>query len=111
MSESREVAANACSVAASPETKREFFQLSKYSFIVGIMTTRAVKASASLGSQALAVVCSSLAYMSNACAEPSSTLASGSASPNSAVPSPSKSASTPFAVNSGLVPKRLVSSM
>src|SRR5918997_930535 len=45
MSCSREAATNELSSAASPATKREFFQASKYSDMVGVMTTSAVNAS------------------------------------------------------------------
>jgi hypothetical protein len=49
MSDSRDVATKACSLAWLPATKREFFHASKYSDIVGVMITRAEKASASVG--------------------------------------------------------------
>ena len=49
MSCRREAATNAFSVALSPATKREFFHASKYSDIVGVMTTRAVSASCVVG--------------------------------------------------------------
>ena len=39
MSESREVATKPCSSAPSPATKAEFFHASKYSLIVGVITT------------------------------------------------------------------------
>ena len=45
MSCSRDAATNACSVKSAPATKREFFQLSKYSLIVGTMIVSAVNAS------------------------------------------------------------------
>ena len=45
MSCSREAATNALSVDLAPATKREFFHASKYSDIVGVITTSAVNAS------------------------------------------------------------------
>ena len=42
MSERREVATKPFSSASPPAMKREFFQASKYSDIVGVITTTAV---------------------------------------------------------------------
>ena len=49
MSCRREAPTNDFSVALSPATKREFFHASKYSDIVGVITTSAVSASCSFG--------------------------------------------------------------
>ena len=49
MSCRREAATNAFSFALSPATKREFFHASKYSDIVGVITTSAVNASCGVG--------------------------------------------------------------
>ena len=54
MSCRREATTNAFSVALSPATKREFFQASKYSDIVGVITTSAVNASCGVGSHSCA---------------------------------------------------------
>ena len=64
MSWRRDAPTNAFSVAASPDTKREFFHASKYSDIVGVITTRAVRASASVGLYPRAAASSSLALRS-----------------------------------------------
>ena len=50
MSCRREAATKAFSVALAPAMKREFFHASKYSDIVGVITTSAVIASCSVGS-------------------------------------------------------------
>ena len=50
MSDRREAATKPCSVAFSPAMKREFFQASKYSLIVGVITVIAVNASDGVGS-------------------------------------------------------------
>ena len=81
MSESRETTLKDSAVELSPSTKRDSFHWPKYSLIVGTITTRAVKASDSDGSQASADVASSLAYLSNASAAARSNAASGSTSP------------------------------
>ena len=60
MSCRREATTNAFSFALSPATKREFFHASKYSDIVGVMTTSAVKASCSVGVHLRAAASSSL---------------------------------------------------
>ena len=65
MSWRREATTNAFSVAFSPATKRELFHASKYSDIVGVMTTSAVSASWSVGCQASAALASSPAVLSN----------------------------------------------
>ena len=49
MSWSREATTNAFSFALAPATKREFFHASKYSDIVGVITTSAVNASCAVG--------------------------------------------------------------
>ena len=54
MSCSREAATKACSAAPSPATNLEFFQASKYSLIVGVITVRAVNASEGVGSNSWA---------------------------------------------------------
>ena len=54
MSDRREVATKPFSSASLPAMKREFFQASKYSDIVGVITTTAVNASSSVGSHAFA---------------------------------------------------------
>ena len=59
MSCSREAATNAFSLALSPATKREFFHASKYSDIVGVITTSAVKASSGVGFHCCAAASSS----------------------------------------------------
>ena len=64
MSCSREAATNAFSVACSPATKRLFFHASKYSDIVGVMTTSAVSASCSVGCHLRAAASSSRAVRS-----------------------------------------------
>jgi hypothetical protein len=61
MSCSREAATNAVSVARSPAMKREFFQASKYSDIVGVITTSAVRASLAVGCHSRAAASSSFA--------------------------------------------------
>ena len=61
MSCRREAATNAFSVALSPATKREFFHASKYSDIVGVITTSAVNASCGVGFHLRAAASSSLA--------------------------------------------------
>ncbi len=53
MSCRREAATNAFSSALPPATKREFFHASKYSDIVGVITTSAVNASCSVGAHSL----------------------------------------------------------
>ena len=65
MSESRELATNAGSVAFSPATKRVFFHVSKYSLIVGVMIVSAVNASDGVGSNACASASSDRACSSN----------------------------------------------
>ena len=50
-------------VAFSPAMKREFFQASKYSDIVGVMTTSAVSASCSVGSHSCAEASSSFGLL------------------------------------------------
>src|SRR5919198_1038982 len=52
MSCRREAATKTFSFDLPPDTKREFFQASKYSDIVGVMTTSAVNASCAVGVQA-----------------------------------------------------------
>ena len=54
MSERREVATKPSSAAPSPAMKREFFQASKYSLIVGVMITIEVSASDGVGSNSCA---------------------------------------------------------
>ena len=65
MSCRREAPTNDFSVALSPATKREFFHASKYSDIVGVITTSAVSASCSVGFHCLADASSSFACLSN----------------------------------------------
>jgi hypothetical protein len=83
-------ATNAFSVALSPATKREFFQASKYSDIVGVITTSAVKASCGVGFH-----CARRRRARRRLLEVARggdvEVASGSASPNSTLPSPSRS--------------------
>ena len=64
MSWRREAATKAFSFAWSPATKREFFQASKYSDIVGVITTSAVKASYGVGCHSRAAAPSSFAVVS-----------------------------------------------
>ena len=64
MSCRRDAATNAFSSALSPATKREFFHASKYSDIVGVITTSAVNASCGVGVQSCAAVSSSPAVFS-----------------------------------------------
>ena len=109
MSLRREVATKPFSSALSPAMKREFFQAPKYSDIVGVITTTAVKASSSVGSHFLADASSSLAYLVKSVAAASRKSASGSASGKVTLPSPSRSGSTPLAWNFGSVPKTEVS--
>ncbi len=61
MSCRREAATNELSSDLAPATKREFFQASKYSDIVGVMTTSAVMASCCVGSHSSAEAESSFA--------------------------------------------------
>ena len=82
MSLRREVATKPFSSALSPAMKREFFHAPKYSDIVGVITTTAVKASSSVGSHFLAAASSSLAYLANSVVAASRKSASGSASGN-----------------------------
>ena len=65
MSSRREAATNAFSSASSPATKREFFHASKYSDIVGVMTTSAVNASCGVGDHLRAAASSSVVVRSN----------------------------------------------
>ena len=97
------------SSASSPAMKREFFHAPKYSDIVGVITTTAVNASSSDGSHFLADSSSSFAYLAKSVVAASRKSASGSASGNVTLPSPSRSASTPLATNFGSVPKAEVS--
>ena len=97
------------SSASPPAMKREFFQASKYSDIVGVITTTAVNASSSVGCHFLADASSSFAYLTKSVVAASRKSASGSASGNVTLPSPSRSASTPLAWNFGSVPKTEVS--
>ena len=64
MSWRRDATTKAFSVALSPATKREFFHASKYSDIVGVMTTSAVSASLGVGCHSRAAASSSFAYFS-----------------------------------------------
>ena len=64
MSCRRLAATNAFSVALSPATKREFFHASKYSDMVGVMTTIAVNASCGVGYHLRAAASSSPAVFS-----------------------------------------------
>ena len=80
------------SSALPPAMKREFFQASKYSDIVGVITTTAVYASSSVGCHFLADASSSLAYLAKSVVAASRKSASGSASGNVTLPSPSRSA-------------------
>ena len=70
------------SSALSPAMKREFFHASKYSDIVGVITTTAVNASSSVGCHFLADASSSLAYLTKSVVAASRKSASGSASGN-----------------------------
>ena len=65
MSCRREAATNAFSSALSPATKREFFHASKYSDIVGVITTSAVNASCGVGVHSCAAASSSCVVFSN----------------------------------------------
>ena len=95
MSERRETTLNDSPVAASPATKRESFHWPKYSLIVGTITTSAVKASDGAGCHALPASSSSVAYLSNVSLAARSRFGSGRTSPNSVVPSPSRSTGVP----------------
>ena len=64
MSCRRDATTNAFSVAWLPAMKREFFHASKYSDIVGVITTRAVRASCGVGCQSRAAESSSFEYFS-----------------------------------------------
>ena len=77
MSLRREVATKPFSSALSPAMKREFFHAPKYSDIVGVITTTAVKASSSVGSHFLADSSSSFAYLTKSVAAASRKSASG----------------------------------
>ena len=105
MSCRREAATNAFSFALSPAMKREFFHASKYSDIVGVITTSAVNASCGVGLHLRAAASSSLALLLEVARGGDEKSASGSASPNSTLPSPSRSGLTPLAANFGSVPK------
>ena len=65
MSCSREATTNAFSFEFSPATKREFFQASKYSDIVGTITTSDVKTSSLVGCHFCAAASSARALRSN----------------------------------------------
>ncbi len=104
MSCRREAATNAVSSALSPATKREVFHAAKYSDIVGVITTSAVNASSGVGSHAWPAVSSSFACAAKSRAAATRKSASGSASPNLTLPSPSRSGSTPLAANCSSVP-------
>ena len=93
-----------------PATKREFFHASKYSDIVGVITTSAVNASCSVGCHSLAALSRSDALVAKSFAAATRKSASGSASPNSTLPSPSRSGVTPLAANFSSVPHSEVSS-
>ena len=82
MSDRREVATKPFSSALLPATKREFFHASKYSDIVGVITTTAVNASSSVGCHCFAAASSSLAYLTKSFVAASRKSASGSASGN-----------------------------
>src|ERR1044071_5749987 len=103
MSCRREAATNTVSFDLLPATKRELFHASKYSEIVGVMTTSAVKASWVVGSHALADVSRSLALAAKSFAAATRKSASGTASPKSTVPLPSRSGVTPLAAYLGSV--------
>ena len=77
MSDRREVATKPFSSASLPAMKREFFQASKYSDIVGVITTTAVNASSSVGCHFFAAASSSLAYLTNSVVAASRKSASG----------------------------------
>ena len=64
MSSSRDAPTKPDSVAFEPATKREFFQASKYSDIVGVITTTAVKTSDASGVHFSPAACRSLAVFS-----------------------------------------------
>src|SRR5437868_2347670 len=108
MSDRREMTTKSRWVEAAPATKRLFFHDSKYSLMVGIMMTSALKASDSVGVHAAAAVARSPEYLSSVALAACSTLASGRASPNSIVPFLSKSAGV-GAVKSGQVPHSVLS--
>jgi hypothetical protein len=111
MSSRRDAPTKPDSVAFEPATKREFFHASKYSDIVGVMTTTAVNTSAGSGVHPSPDSCSSFAVFSKSVVVASRKSASGSASPKLTFPSSSRSGSTPFAVNFSSVPKIEVSVM
>ena len=95
MSWSREAATNELSSASAPATKREFFHASKYSDIVGVITTSAVNASCGVGRHSRAAASSSEAFAWKSRAAATRKSASGSASPKPTLPSPSRSGFTP----------------
>ena len=107
MSERRETTLNESPFALSPSTKRETFHWPKYSLIVGTITTTEVNASEAVGVQAFAERSSRPAWRTNSSADALKTFASGSTSPNSSRPSPSRSAFAP--TYSGRVPQSMPS--
>ena len=108
MSERRETTLNASPFALSPSTKRETFHWPKYSLIVGTITTTDVNASDAVGVQAFAGAVE-LSGVERRTRRPAalSAFASGSTSPNSIRPSPSRSAFAP--TSSGRVPQSIPS--
>ena len=92
MSESRETTLNESPFALSPGTKRDTFHWPKYSLIVGTITTTEVNASDAVGCQAFAGSIE-LGSVENECVRGGGedACASGSTSPNSTLPSPSRS--------------------
>ena len=101
MSCRREATTNAFSCALSPAMKREFFHASKYSDIVGVITTSAVNASCVVGLPLLRGRVELLGLVSKCSRRGEEDATSGTASPNSTLPSPSRSAFTSFAVKAG----------
>ena len=95
MSESRETTLKDSELARSPSTKRDVFHWPKYSLIVGTITTTDVNASDGVGRHARAERSSLPAWRTNASAAALNTFASGRTSPNSRLPSPSRSTVVP----------------
>ena len=109
MSWSRDEAAKPSSLASEPAMKREFFHWPKYSLIVGVIVTSACRASSRVGVHDRAALSRAAACLAKSRLTAATTLASGTASPNEALPSPSRSARTSLAWKSSLVPNSDVS--
>ena len=106
----REWATNAFSFVPDPAIARELFHSPKYPSTVGTITTSAVRTSEAFGFHARAAASLFLAYETKLLAVATRTFASGSTSPNSTVPSRSRSALTPPGATNRLSVPQMVGS-